>query len=216
ARSVSDGVKGEFAKIRAPKDQLIVLTNRRATIPLALTSGTTYKVWVKVGLESDKLAFKDGLPCHTSSLPAQTTCLTLELMPGAQTVPVKATANFTGSFHVQVDLLTDTSAPARISTGRLSIRSTAYNVVALALMAAAALIHPNIVAVYDTGQHDEAPYVVMEYVAGGSLASRLGHGPLPPAEVSAIGAEVCTALAYAHRVGVVHRDLKPDNILISE
>src|SRR3979490_1113573 len=62
ARSVSDGVKGEFAKIRAPKDQLIVLTNRHATIPLALTSGTTYKVWVKVGLESDKLAFKDGVP----------------------------------------------------------------------------------------------------------------------------------------------------------
>lgn len=83
-------------------------------------------------------------------------------------------------------------------------------------LAAGALIHPNIVSVYDTGQHDEAPYVVMEYVAGGSLAGRLGHGPLPPAEVSAIGAEVCTALAYAHRVGVVHRDLKPDNILISE
>src|SRR5437879_4056304 len=83
-------------------------------------------------------------------------------------------------------------------------------------LAAGVLIHPNIVSVYDTGQHDEAPYVVMEYVAGGSLASRLGHGPLPPAEVSAIGAEVCTALAYAHRVGVVHRDLKPDNILISE
>jgi hypothetical protein len=139
ARSVSDGVKGEFAKIRAPKDQLIVLTNRHATIPLALNSGTTYKVWVKVGLESDKLAFKDGVACHSPALPAQTTCLTLELKPGAQTVPVKATANFTGSFHVQVDLLTDTSAPARISTGRLSIRSTAYNIVALALMAAAAL-----------------------------------------------------------------------------
>ena len=83
-------------------------------------------------------------------------------------------------------------------------------------LAAGALIHPNIVSVYDTGQHDEAPYVVMEYVAGGSLARRLGQGPLPPGEVSAIGAEVCTALAYAHRVGVVHRDLKPDNILISE
>jgi hypothetical protein len=139
ARSVSDGVKGEFAKIRAPKDQLIVLTNRHATIPLALTSGTTYNVWVKVGLESDKLAFKDGVACHSSALPAQTTCLTLELKPGAQTVPVKATANFTGSFHVQVDLLTNTPAPAKISTGRLSIRSTAYNIVALALMAAAAL-----------------------------------------------------------------------------
>src|SRR5438309_9748412 len=83
-------------------------------------------------------------------------------------------------------------------------------------LAAGALIHPNIVSVYDTGQHDEAPSVVMEYVAGGSLASRLGQGPLPPGEVSAIGAEVCTALGYAHRAGVVHRDLKPDNILIAE
>ena len=83
-------------------------------------------------------------------------------------------------------------------------------------LAAGALIHPNIVSVYDTGQHDEAPYVVMEFVAGGSLASRLGQGPLAPAEASAIGTEVCAALAYAHRVGIIHRDLKPDNILISE
>src|SRR6267143_1513980 len=83
-------------------------------------------------------------------------------------------------------------------------------------LAAGALIHPNIVSVYDTGQHDEAPYVVMEYVAGGSLAGRLDHGPLPAAEVAAIGADVCEALGYAHRVGIVHRDLKPDNILVSE
>src|SRR6195256_2760356 len=83
-------------------------------------------------------------------------------------------------------------------------------------LAAGALIHPNIVSVYDTGQHDEAPYVVMEFVAGGSLARRLEHGPLPAGEVSAIGADVCEALAYAHRVGVVHRDLKPHNVLVSE
>jgi eukaryotic-like serine/threonine-protein kinase len=83
-------------------------------------------------------------------------------------------------------------------------------------LAAGALIHPNIVSVYDTGQHDEAPYVVMEYVAGGSLASRLQRGPLPAGEVAAVGADVCEALAYAHRVGIVHRDLKPDNILISD
>src|SRR5437667_208256 len=56
-------------------------------------------------------------------------------------------------------------------------------------LAAGALIHPNIVSVYDTGQHDEAPYVVMEYVAGASLASRLGHGALPPGELSSLGAE---------------------------
>lgn len=138
ARSVSDAVKGEFAKIQAPADQLIVLTNRRATIPLALTSKTTYEVKVKVGLESDKLAFQNGVPCKIPTLPAQTTCLSVHLKPGAQTLQVKATANFTGSFHVKVDLLTDTSAGAKISAGRLSIRSTAYNVVALALMGAAA------------------------------------------------------------------------------
>jgi hypothetical protein len=83
-------------------------------------------------------------------------------------------------------------------------------------LAAGALIHPNIVSVYDTGQHDEAPYVVMEYVAGGSLARRLEHGPLPSGEVAAIGADVCEALGYAHRAGIVHRDLKPDNIMVSE
>jgi len=82
---------------------------------------------------------------------------------------------------------------------------------------AGALIHPNVVAVYDTGNHDEAPYVVMEYLGGGSLAEILDReGPLSPGRVAAIGAEVCDALAYAHRSGVVHRDLRPANILFSD
>ncbi len=82
---------------------------------------------------------------------------------------------------------------------------------------AGALIHPNIAAVYDTGHYDEAPYAVMEYLGGGSLARLLAErAPLPPARVAAIGADVCEALAYAHRSGVVHRNLKPANILFSE
>src|SRR5712691_10738499 len=84
-------------------------------------------------------------------------------------------------------------------------------------LAAGALLHPNIVSVYDTGSHDEAPYVVMEYLRGGSLGQTLEReGPQSPLRIAAVGADVCEALAYAHRCGVVHRDLKPGNILLSE
>jgi tRNA A-37 threonylcarbamoyl transferase component Bud32 len=84
-------------------------------------------------------------------------------------------------------------------------------------LAAGALTHPNIAAVYDTGLYDDAPYVVTEYLGGGSLAQALrSQGALPPARVAAIGAEACEALAYAHQAGVVHRNLKPSNILFSD
>lgn len=83
-------------------------------------------------------------------------------------------------------------------------------------LAAAALLHPNIVAAYDTGEHDGAPYLVTEYLGGGSLEQALAGGPLPPARAAAVGAEVCQALAHAHAAGVLHRDLKPSNILFTE
>lgn len=83
-------------------------------------------------------------------------------------------------------------------------------------LAAAALLHPNIVAAYDTGDHEGAPYLVTEYLGGGSLAQLMAAGPLPPARAAAVGAEVCEALAHAHAAGVLHRDLKPSNILFTE
>ncbi|HEY6797903.1 MAG TPA: serine/threonine-protein kinase [Kineosporiaceae bacterium] len=77
--------------------------------------------------------------------------------------------------------------------------------------------HPNIVPVYDAGgTPDGQPYLVMDYVRGGSLADRLGRtGPLPCAEVAAIGVKLAGALHTAHAAGVLHRDIKPENILIS-
>jgi serine/threonine protein kinase len=82
--------------------------------------------------------------------------------------------------------------------------------------AAAALSHPNIVAVYDWGEEDE-PYLVLEYLAGGSLRELLDAGyRLSPAQAAALGAEVAGALAYAHRRGVVHRDVKPANLLFDD
>jgi serine/threonine protein kinase len=82
---------------------------------------------------------------------------------------------------------------------------------------AARLTHPNIVALYDTGEQQGVNYIVMELVDGQTLREVLGrHGPLPPAKAARLASEVVNALEYAHQAGVVHRNLKPTNILLCE
>src|SRR5881394_1507963 len=74
---------------------------------------------------------------------------------------------------------------------------------------AAGLNHPNIAAVYDWGQERGTYFIVMEYVEGRSLRDIIrAEGHLPPFEVARIGAEIADALSFAHRHGVVHRDIK--------
>jgi len=81
--------------------------------------------------------------------------------------------------------------------------------------AAAALNHPNIVGVYDTGDEGEMHYIVMEYVEGETLADVLKReGPLEPPRAVAIAEDVATALEAAHDKGLVHRDVKPGNVMI--
>ncbi|HEV8535528.1 MAG TPA: serine/threonine-protein kinase [Candidatus Limnocylindria bacterium] len=80
--------------------------------------------------------------------------------------------------------------------------------------ALAQLSHPNIVAVYDVGEVDDSPFIVMEYLPGGSLKQRIEHtGPLKAGDGVRIAAEVANGLAFAHSKGIVHADLKPSNIL---
>ncbi len=79
----------------------------------------------------------------------------------------------------------------------------------------AALQHANIVPVHTAGDTNGLPFYTMPFVEGDSLRARLGHGPLPVGEVIGILRDVAKALAYAHQRGVVHRDIKPDNVLIS-
>jgi serine/threonine-protein kinase len=82
-------------------------------------------------------------------------------------------------------------------------------------LAVAKLIHPNIVQVYDTGIDDGRHYIVMEYVEGRSGAQILQRqGPLDTETTAEIGAQACAGLDYAHRRGIIHRDVKPGNLMI--
>ncbi|WP_163701095.1 serine/threonine-protein kinase [Mycolicibacterium agri] len=80
---------------------------------------------------------------------------------------------------------------------------------------AAALTHPNIVAVHDFGEHGGTPFIVMERLPGQSLADLIALGPMPPEHVRSMLIDVLRALEAAHAAGVLHRDIKPGNVLIS-
>jgi serine/threonine-protein kinase len=77
------------------------------------------------------------------------------------------------------------------------------------------LNHPHICTLHDVGEADGVRYLVLEYLEGETLADRLARGPLPLPETLTVGAQICDALALAHRQGIVHRDLKPGNVMLT-
>jgi serine/threonine-protein kinase len=83
------------------------------------------------------------------------------------------------------------------------------------ILVVAKLNHPNIVPILTAGEIDGLPYFIMPYIEGESLRGRVVRGPLSLRETVAVLKDVSRALAYAHNVGIVHRDIKPDNILIA-
>jgi serine/threonine protein kinase len=82
--------------------------------------------------------------------------------------------------------------------------------------AISSLNHPNIYTLYDVGHQDGTDYLVMEFLEGETLASRLAKGALPPEQVLKYVIEICEGLEKAHKTGVIHRDLKPGNIMLTK
>lgn len=126
ARAAGRIVRGEFAKIRAPGSQHITLTARQGVIPIQVRSETDYPIDLVISLDSDKLAFPDGMR------------LKRRLPPRGQNVEVRAIARTTGTFPVRVVLET----PGRgvvLGSSQLVVRSTAYNVVGLGITGSAGI-----------------------------------------------------------------------------
>ncbi|HZT78999.1 MAG TPA: serine/threonine-protein kinase, partial [Gemmataceae bacterium] len=82
--------------------------------------------------------------------------------------------------------------------------------------AVARLRHPNIVQIYEVGEHDGLPYFSLELCRGGSLAERLRHGPSQPGVAAAVVGQLARAMQAAHEHNIIHRDLKPSNVLLAE
>jgi serine/threonine protein kinase len=81
--------------------------------------------------------------------------------------------------------------------------------------AAASLVHPNVVTVFDCGEDAAVPFLIMELLPGRTLADELTHGPMPVTRVLALARDLLGALACAHDAGIVHRDVKPGNVLLT-
>jgi serine/threonine-protein kinase len=123
-----------------------------------------------------------------------------------------------GTVYRAVDLVLGRSVAMKLLPGLLADQDpTSVARFEREARAAAALNHPAVVAIYDSGADDTARFIVMELVSGRSLEAMLrDQGPLDPDRAAGISARVADALASAHAAGIVHRDIKPANVMVAE
>jgi eukaryotic-like serine/threonine-protein kinase len=121
-----------------------------------------------------------------------------------------------GEVYRARDTRLDRSVAIKILPAHLSADSSAKTRFEREAKTVSALNHPNICALFDVGSQNGADFLVMECIEGESLAQRIAKGALPADKVVKIGTEIGDALDKAHRSGVVHRDLKPGNIMLTK
>ena len=120
-----------------------------------------------------------------------------------------------GEVYRARDTRLDRTVAVKILPSHLSENSEAKQRFEREARTISSLNHPHICVLHDVGSQDGTSYLVMEYLQGESLDSRLLRGPLPLKQALEVGVQICEALEKAHRAGIVHRDLKPGNIMLT-
>lgn len=143
----------------------------------------------------------------------------MALAPGSKLGPYEIQsplgAGGMGEVYRARDTRLDRTVAIKILPAHLSDNAEAKQRFEREARAISSLNHPNICTLHDVGSQDGTSYLVMEYVQGETLASRLQKEPLPLKQALECGMQICDALEKAHRAGIVHRDLKPGNIMLT-
>jgi serine/threonine protein kinase/Tol biopolymer transport system component len=121
-----------------------------------------------------------------------------------------------GEVYLAKDTRLDRTVAVKILPSHLSDNPEARQRFDREARAISSLNHPNICTLHDVGHQDGIDFLVMEFLEGETLADRLAKGPLPTEQVLRYGIEICEGLERAHKSGVVHRDLKPGNVMLTK
>src|SRR5262249_24918811 len=121
-----------------------------------------------------------------------------------------------GEVYKARDTRLDRTVAIKILPAQLSANPAARQRFDREARAISSLSHQNICHLYDVGSQDGTDFLVMEFLEGETLAARLARGPLALHQLLKCGVEICEGLEKAHRSGVVHRDLKPGNIMLTK